>query len=149
MTDYNTCLQSVAAISSAVAAIAAVYVARSTFIFQKQSLLNKMTIEQMQKLVQQLQYLKSLTGQGVLGAADGEVTKLSQRISEMKECVVALKSMISDSAQTDLKKVSDFVHGLLEENIFASDDNTPNDALSRQLDVVIEISQNIYRKELK
>lgn len=149
MTDYNTCLQTVAAISSAIAAIAAVYVARSTFTFQKKMLLKKMTIEQILKLLQQLQYLKSLTGQSILGAADGAVTRLNQRISETQESILVLESMISDSANADMKKVCDFVHGLRQDSIFALDDNTPNDTLNQQLDVAIGILQKIYHKELK
>jgi hypothetical protein len=149
MTDYNTCLQTIAAISTAIAAIAAVYVAKSTFTFQRNSLLKKTMIEQILKLLQQLQYLKSLTGQGVLGVADEVVTRLNQRISETRESIMMLESMISDPANTDLKKVRDFVHGLREDNILALDDNTPNVALSWQLDDAISALQNIYHAEIK
>lgn len=148
MTDYITCLQAVAAISSAIAAIAAVYVARSTFIFQKQLLLKKMIIEQIQKLCQQLYYLKSLTIQNALNAADDDVAKLNQRIAETQECIVFLKFLISDSAQVELQKVNDFARGLRADSIF-SDDNTPNDVLCRELDDAIGRLQKIYCKELK
>lgn len=149
MIDYNTCLQSVAAISSAVAAIAAVYVARSTFTFQRQSLLKKNTIDQIQKLLQQLQYFKSLTGQAVLGTADDDFTNINLRISETQECILVLESMISVSAKAELKKVSDIVRDLDEASIYALDENTPNNELKSQLDISICILQNIYHKELK
>lgn len=149
MTDYNTCLQTAAAISSAIAAIAAVCVAKNTFTFQRNSLLKKANIEQILKLLQQLHYLKSLTGQPVLGMADEEFTGLKQRISETRDSVKTLESMISATANADLKKVRDFLHGLNETNIVASDDNTPNVTLSRQLDDAISTLQNIYHTEIK
>ncbi len=70
MIDYNTILQTVAAISSAIAAILALCVVKSTFTFQKNSLLKRASIEQILKLLHQFHYLKSLTGQAVLGMAD-------------------------------------------------------------------------------
>jgi putative flippase GtrA len=149
MTDYNTCLQTAATISSAIAAITAVYVAKNTFTFQRNSLLKKANIEQILKLLQQLHYLKSLTGQAVLGAADQEFTGLKQRISETRDSVKTLESMISATANADLKTVCDFVHSLNETNVFASDDNTPNVTLSRQLDNAISALQNIYHTEIK
>ena len=149
MTDYNTYLQTAAAISSAIAAIAAVYVAKNTFTFQRNSLLKKANIEQILKLLLQLHYLKSLTGQAVLGATDEEFTGLNQRISEIWDSVKTLESMISATANADIRKVRDLVHSLNETNVFASDDNTPNVALRRQLDDAITALQNIYHTEIK
>lgn len=150
MSDYTSYLQSAAAVSSAIAAVAAVYVARSTYIFQKQSLLKKMTIEQMQKLLHQLHYLKSHTRRGALSAPDDEIMRLSQRISETNECFFVLKSMISDSsAQSDLSKISDVLLGLNEHKIYAYDELSPNNTVIRQLDDAIGMLQKIYRKELK
>ena len=149
MTDYNTCLQTTAAISSAIAAIAAVCVAKNTFTFQRNSLLKKANIEQTLKLLQQLYYLKSLTGQAVLGSTDEEFTGLKQRILETRASVKTLESMISATTNADLRKIHDFVHSLNETNVFASDDNTPNVTLRRQLDDAISALQNIYHTEIK
>lgn len=149
MVEYNTYLQTVAAISSAVAAIAAVYVAKSTFRFQKNSLLKKFTIEQILRLLKQLQYLKSLTAQDALGVADSVVTSLEQRIAEMKESILILESMISDSANADLKGVRDFVYNLCEASIFANNEGVQNNIIHIELDAAINFLQNIYHKELK
>lgn len=149
MTDYNTYLQTAAAISSAIAAIAAVCVAKNTFTFQKNSLLKKASIEQLLKLLYQFHHLKSLTGQAVLGSADEGVTGLKQRISEIRESVMVLESMISAHASADVKKIRDVAHHLGEENVFARDENTPNVAISQQLDDAISALQNIYRFEIK
>ena len=149
MIDYNTILQTVAAISSAIAAILALCVVKSTFTFQKNSLLKRASIEQILKLLHQFHYLKSLTGQAVLGMADEEVTGLKQRISEIRESVMALESMISDHARADVKTVSDVAHHLREENVLARDESTPNVALGQLLDDAISALQNIYRLEIK
>ena len=149
MTDYNTCLQTVAAISSAIAAIAALCVAKNTFTFQKNSLLKRASIEQIIKLLHQLHYLKSLTSQVALGAADEDVTGLKQRISETRGSVIALKSMISAHASADVKKIHDIAHHLREEKVFALGENTPNLVLSQRLDDAISALQNIYRLEMK
>lgn len=149
MTDYNTSLQTVAAISSAIAAVAAVCVAKKTFIFQKTSLLKKANIEQMLKLSQQLHYLKSLTGQADLAAADEAAIGLKQRISETRDSVKVLESMTSATASADLVKLRDSVCGLHETNVFAPDDNTSNVATRRQLDDAIKALQNIYCTEIK
>lgn len=149
MTDYNTYLQTAAAISSAIAAIAALYVAKNTFTFQKNSMLKRASIEQILKLLQQLHYLKSLTRQVALGAADEDVMGLKQRISETKGSVMALESMISAHASTDVKRIYDLAHHLREENVFALGENTPNVVLSQRLDDAISALQNIYRLEMK
>lgn len=58
--------------------------------------------------------------------------------------------MISDSfAQSNLEKVSDFLLGLDEYEIHASDEHSPNQTISRQLDEAIGMLQKIYRRELK
>lgn len=149
MNDYNTWLQTAAAISSAVAAITAVCLAKSTFTFQRNSLLKKASIEQIQKLLHQLYYLKSLTGQAALGASDEDVAGLNQRVSETTDSLMALESMISARESADMKMVRDIVHHLREENVFARDDKTPNVPLSQQLDDAISALQNIYRLEIK
>lgn len=149
MPDYNTYLQTAAAISSAIAALAAVCVAKNTFAFQKNSLLKKASVEQFVKLLTQLHYLKSLTGQAVLAAADGDVTGLKQRILETRESIIALESMLSVPPSADMKKLRDIVHSVREENVFAQDHNTPNITLSAQMDDAIRALQNIYRTEIK
>lgn len=149
MTDYNTYLQTAAALSSAIAAIAAVWVAKNTSTFQENSLLKKASIEQILKLLHQFHYLKSLTGQAVLSAADENVSGLKQRISETRESLMVLESMISAHANADVKKICDVVYNLREENLFGSDENKPNDFFSQQLDDAISALKNIYRLEIK
>lgn len=149
MNDYNTWLQTAAAISSAVAAITAACLAKSAFTFQRNSLLKKASIEQILKLLHQLYYLKSLTGQAALGASDEDVAGLNQRVSETTDSLMALESMISARESADMKMVRDIVHHLREENVFARDDKTPNVPLSQQLDDAISALQNIYRLEIK
>ena len=149
MNDCNTWLQTAAAISSAVAAITAACLAKSTFTFQRNSLLKKASIEQILKLLHQLYYLKSLTGQAALGASDEDVAGLNQRVSETTDSLMALESMISARESADMKMVRDIVHHLREENVFARDDKTPNVPLSQQLDDAISALQNIYRLEIK
>ena len=112
-------------------------------------MLKKANIEQTLKLLQQLYYLKSLTGQAVLGSTDEEFTGLKQRILETRASVKTLESMISATTNADLRKIHDFVHSLNETNVFASDDNTPNVTLRRQLDDAISALQNIYHTEIK
>ena len=144
--DFNTCLQTAAAISSAIAAIAAVCVAKNTVTFQKNSLLKKAIIEQILKLLHQFHYLKSLTGQAVLDAADEAVAGLNQRISETRESAAVLESMISAHAYDDIKKIRDVMHHLREENVFARDERTPNAALGQQLDDAINASHSCAAK---
>jgi hypothetical protein len=57
--------------------------------------------------------------------------------------------MISVTTNAGLKKIRDYVHSLNETNVFASDENTPNVTLRRQLDDAISALQNIYHKEIK
>lgn len=149
MTDYNTCLQAAAAISSAIAAIAAVCVAKNSFAFQRNSLLKKANIEQILKLLHQINYLKSLASKVAFGADDKEFSDLPLRIFETRESVMALESITSIPASADVKKVREIVNSLRKENIFARDDSTPNISIIQQLNVAISALHNIYRKELK
>jgi hypothetical protein len=149
MSDYNTYLQTAAAISSAIAAIAAVYVARSTFTFQRDSLLKKVVIEQIMKLLKQLYYLRSLTVQPVLAEADEEFLGLLQQISETRASVIALESLVSTPASADVKKVRDVVFGMRKENVYTQNHKTPNDALSAQLSDAISALYKIYHTEIK
>lgn len=149
MTEYGTLLQTVAAVGSAVAAIAAFCIARNTYLFQKNSLLKKASIEQILKLLHQLQYIRSLTTQVVLAAADEEVAGIKQRISEIRANVKILESMVCAHASTDFRKLQDLTDHLSEENIFALDETIPNIALSLRLNDAINALQKIYRLELK
>ena len=149
MTDYNTCLQTAAAISSAIAAIAAVCVAKYAFNFQRNSLLKKANIEQMMKLLQQLYYLKSLIGQAVLGVADEKFTGQEQKISETRDSVKTLEFMISTTANADLNEIRDCVHGLRHKDFCSPGDNASNVALREKLDDAINALQKIYRMEIK
>lgn len=149
MSDYNIHLQIAAAISAAMAAIAAVYVAWSTFSFQRNSLLKKASIEQTMKLLTQLYYLRSLTGQPALAVADEDFTKLPQQISETRASVTALESMVSAPTSADIIRIRDVVYGLREDNVLAQDHNTPNVTLSAQLGDAINALYKIYRTEIK
>ena len=126
MSDCSTVLQTVAALASAAAAVAALWVARSTFSFHQNSLLKTSNTEQIVKLLQQLYYFKSLTGQPVLGAGDEDITAIGQRIAEAKHSVLLLEAMVSANARTDMRKVHDIVHGLREGSIFPTGQSGPN-----------------------
>ena len=149
MADLSTYLQTAAAICSAIAAIAAFWVAKNTFAFQRNSLLKKSTVEHMLKVLHQLYYLKSFTNQTVLGAADGDVTGLEQRISETRESVTVLETMVSGGAKARVGRVRDVVQNLRGENVFAGNDQTPNVALIAKLDGAICAIQEIYNREIK
>lgn len=149
MADCSTALQTVAALASAIAAIAAFWVAKSTFSFQRNSLLKAASVEQIVKLLQQLYYLKSLAGQPVLGAADEDVMGLQQKIAEVKHSVVVLEGMVSASGQEDVKEVYDIVHQLREDSVFPTGQNGPNTSLNERLEKAINALQRIYRTEMK
>ncbi len=149
MTDYSTCLQTVAAISSAMAAIASACVAKAAFAFQRNSILKKAGIEQMLWLLQELCYLKSLTDRAVLAAADEDVVGLNRRISETADGVRALEVMVAPRARTGLKRIVDVLDGLDESNVFAPDDATSNGTVGHRLDGAIAELQSIYHAEIK
>lgn len=147
--DCNTFLQTIAAISSAIAAFVAAHLAKSAFTFQKNSLLKKATVEQILKLLHQFHYLKSLAGQGVLDAPDENITGLRQKIFETKQSVMTLEHMICAQASIDMQKIHNIVLNVHEENIFARDGNMKNYALIRQLDEAISALQRIYHTEIR
>src|SRR5690554_1433136 len=149
MSDCSTTLQMVAALASAIAAIAALWVARSAFSFQKNSLLKTANLEQIVKLLQQLYYFKSLTGQPVLDASDEDVTGLGQKIAEAKHSVVLLEAMVPESARTEMMNINDIVHGLHEGSIFPTGQGGPNSALRARLNDAIDALQCVYRTEMK
>lgn len=149
MADYNAYLQTAAAVSSTIAAIAAVYVARSTFTFQKNFILKRTVIEQLLRLLQDFYYLKSLSGQGVLGAADDEVTGLKQRISDTRASSIALESMLSVNSRDDIESIQRVTRDLSERDFFADNGAVPNVDTRRQLESAISALQRIYRFELK
>ncbi len=149
MIDYNTCLQTVSAISSAIAAIIAGYIAWNNFNLQKNLLINKGLIELIVKLLHQFHYLKSLTGQNVLAISDKEINDLPQKISEINRGVVVLNSMVSSHANFEVKTILDIVTHLHEENLFALAKNTANSDLSQRLDDAIRSLQKIYHFEIK
>lgn len=149
MADCQTWLQTIAAISAAMAAIAAAYVAKNAFAFQRNSLLKKASIEQILLLLHQTHYLKSLTSQPVLHAADGEVTGLKDRILEARKSVITLESMTSASTRKEIEIVRGVLDGLRDDLIFAFDEKTPNLTTAKQLDSAISALQRIYRMETK
>ncbi|MBS4073067.1 MAG: hypothetical protein KGZ90_17190 [Algoriphagus sp.] len=142
-------MQTVAALASAIAAIAALWVARSTFSFQRNSLLKAANLEHIVKILQQLYYFKSLTGQPVLDASDEDVTGLGQKIAEAKHSIVLLEAMVPESARTEIMKVNDIVQGLHEGDIFPTGQGGSNSALRARLNDAIDALQCIYRKEMK
>ena len=101
------------------------------------------------KLLTQLYYLRSLTGQPALAIADEDFTKLRERISETRAGVMVLESMLSAPASADVKRVRDVVNSLREEKVFAQDQNTPNVNLSAQLGEAISALYSIYHTEIK
>lgn len=148
--DYSTCFPTVAAIGSAIAAIAALFVAKSSFNFQKNSLLKKATIEQILKLLYQLQLFKSLSSQAVLDAPDDVISGLKQRILETKENLIILESMISPPASAaDITNIRNIVFHLSEYDFFVGKENKQNITISRQLDDAISVLQKIYHAEIK
>jgi hypothetical protein len=149
MSNYSTALQTVAAFASAVAGVAAFWVARNAFSFQKNSLLKTAITEQIVKLLQQLSNLKLLAGQPVLGAADEEVIGLGQRIAEAKHSVLLLDAMVSKSARKEMKKVHDIVHRLHEDGIFPTWQIGQNALLNARLAEAIDALQRVYRTEMK
>lgn len=149
MADCQTWLQTIAAISAAVAAIAAAFVAKNAFAFQRKSLLKKASIEQILKLLNQIQYLKSLTSQPVLQAADEEVVGLKDSISEARKSIATLGSMTAASTSKEIAIVRDVVNGLREDLIFATDDKTSNLTVVQRLDEAISALQKIYHTETK
>lgn len=149
MVDYQAWLQTIAAVSAAMAAIAAAYVAKNSFAFQRNSLLKKAIIEKILEILHHIQYLKSLTTQPALMAADEDVMSLKNRISEARKSVVTLRSMISASTSKEIKIVCDVMDGLKEDIIFAPDDKTPSQITAQRLDDAINALQKIYRTEIK
>jgi len=149
MIDTSTALQTVAALSSAAAAIAAFWVARNAFTFQKNSLLKTATVAQIIKLLQQLYYLKSLAGQPVFGARDEDVTGLWHSIAEAKSSYLQLAVMVSPKAGREMEKVRAIVYGLHEGGIFPSGESGLNASLSAKLDEAIDALLGVYRAEMK
>lgn len=149
MADCQTWLQTIAAISAALAAIASACVAKNVFAFQHNSLLKKASIEKIVELLSQIHYLKDLANQPVLQAADEEVVGLKDRILEARRNVITLGSMASVSASKEIAIVRGVVNGLQENLIFSSDDKTPNQTIVQQLDDAISALQKIYRMETK
>lgn len=145
----QTWLQTIAAISAAIAAIAAVYVARSSSSFQKNSLLKKATIEQIVKLLHQIHYLKSLANQPAFSAADEHVMGLDDRIREARESAITLRSMTSAFTSKEIVIICDVVNGLHKGHVFARDEKTQNTELTQKLDAAISALQEIYQRETK
>ena len=149
MAEYSTYMQTAAAAFSAVAAVAAAYVAARAFAFQKNVLFKKVTCEQVLKVLNQIHYLKSVACHAVLDAPDEDIIGVEERIANIRESVVALESMVSPSARGDVQKLRDIVNGLREAHIFAKDQTEPNSALRVQLDHAIKALNRIYKAELK
>jgi len=149
MIDCNAVLQTFAALGSMFAAIAALCVAKSVFSFQRSTLVKQATSDQIRKLLTQLYYLKSLTGQAVLGAEDDAIIGLASYIADTKASVAVLEAMMTVPKSPDARKVREIISGLHEGNVFAQDQTKANTAVSKQLDDAISSLQSIYRSEMK
>ncbi|MGB3394163.1 MAG: hypothetical protein WA956_07745 [Stenotrophomonas sp.] len=143
------CMQTIAAIGSAIAAVAAVWVARSAFAFQKNALLKKTSVELMQQLMQQLFSLKSLAGKTALGMADDEFLGLGQRIVDAREGIRALESMLSPHSATSLTELRDALDGMKEEDFHAPADGRPRHRVVQRLDSAVSALQRIHRMEMR
>ena len=150
MSEYYTYLQTVAAICSAIAAIASVCVARSTFSFQRNFLLKKASIDQILKLLSQLNHLRSLTGQPVLAAADGDVTGLQQQITETIASVRALEYLVSAPASANVKRFSISYMACAKQTFShrIAIRRTPRSARQSLSDAITAL-HNIYHTEIK
>ncbi len=149
MAEYSTRMQIAAAAFSAVAAIAAAYVAARAFAFQKNELFKKVTCEQVLKILNQIHFLKSVASHAVFDASYEDIIGVEERIASIRESLVALESMVSPSASGGVQKLRDIVHGFRETRIFAKDQTEPNSALRVQLDNAINALNGIYKAELK
>lgn len=149
MSNFATALQTVAALASAIAAIAAFWVAKTTFSFQRNSLLKAASVEQIVKLLQQIYYLKSLASQPVFSAADEDVVGIGRIISEVKHSIIVLEGMVSASAGAHVKEVHDIVHKIREDSVFPTGQHGPNASLNDRLDKAIDVLQRVYRTEMK
>lgn len=150
MIDYNTFLQSAAAISSAIAAIFASIVAKKAYDFQRNAALKHATANQIVIALQHLHYLKSLSDQFALAVDDRTISDLPQKISSLQDCVVALQSMVTTTkAQAEIALVRQLVVGLTENSLFASGQSAQDHECSKVLHNAIDRLQNIYRIEIK
>jgi ABC-type multidrug transport system fused ATPase/permease subunit len=148
MTDFNICLQTAAAISSTIAAFAAVWVAKKTSSFQKNSLLKKALIEKILALQEQLYDLKSHLGQSALAVADEKLARPGKIISEAADSVRVLGFMLSDTASADLNKILDCVRRLQQEDFYSPSNSISNTAIKKKLDDAISALKTIYRAEI-
>lgn len=149
MTEFTMLLQAAAAIASAFAALAALFVAWNAFRFQKNMLLKQTACVQIQALLKELFYLKSLTSQNILETQDKDVSELDQRLTDARLSVRTLEAMVSTPAQSDAKKVRNIVDGLCEASLFSQNKSTSQNAVTGQIDDAIFALQEIYHSEMK
>jgi hypothetical protein len=149
MSDCSTALQTVAALASAVAAIAALWVASRAFFFQRSSLLKSAVVEQIVTTTKQLYGFRLLTSKPIFGVADEEVSGLPQRISELKNSVSLLEAMVCARARKDMEKVHVIVNGLHESSIFPAHEGVSNAPLDAKLAEAMDALQRVYRTEMK
>lgn len=150
MIDYNTYMQTAAAIGSAVAAILAAFVAKKALDFQKSAALKQATLSQIVVVMQHLHYLKSLTDQVALAVDDRIFAALPQRISNIRDSVVALQAMMTTKdAQAEVDRVLEIVFGLSENNIFTSEQSSQNRECAKRLNDAIDGLHRIYSMEIR
>jgi hypothetical protein len=149
MIDCNTFIQSVAAICSAIAAIFAAFVAKLAYDFQKNAVLKHSIANQIVTTLGHLYYLNSLKDQSALAMDDEKILDIPQRVSNAKDCVVVLQSMLTTKeAHEKITIVRQIVFGLTEAIILRSNRNA-GDEHSKELHDAIDQLHNIYRMEIK
>jgi hypothetical protein len=149
MVDCQAGMEAIAAISSAIAAIASVFVAKIAFSFQRNMLLKREEIDRLLDLIGQLHYLKSLAHRSAFDVNDEDVSKLGSRLLQARSCLATIESMASESAGSGITRVRDILNGMHESRIFAIDDKTPNAECINNLDVALFELRKLYRMETK
>lgn len=144
MADFNTYMQSAAAISSAVAAVFAAVITKNAFRFQKNAILKQAVLSEIASVVCELQFLLSLTDQQPLAVADEVISTLPQKISGIVHSITKLQSMTTMSAQADIKKVLEIISKLHEAAIFSQEGGS-----ATRLREAINLLEKIYRMEIR
>ncbi len=148
MVDYNTYMQTAAAIGSAVAAAFAATVARNAFNFQKNLALKQVVLAEIVGVTNALQNLLSLTGKVPLAVDDSVFINLPQKITSAKCSLVTLQSIVRESTRSDVTKVLEIVSSLNEFNIFSPEDYGQSIECATLLREGISVMEKVYRAEV-
>jgi len=144
MADFNTYMQTAAAISSAVAAVFAAVITKNAFRFQKSAILKQAVLNEITSAVGELQFLLSLTDQQPLAVSDEVVSTLPQRMSGVVSSITKLQSMTTMSAQADIKKVHEIISKLDDAAIFSQESES-----AARLREAINLLERIYSMEVR